>query len=57
MPSPLELRVEVLERQMADMQAMLESLLAHAQRQQADASPAGQSAHEEDKPLRVVPRR
>ncbi|HJA76953.1 MAG TPA: hypothetical protein H9774_08865 [Candidatus Desulfovibrio gallistercoris] len=57
MPSPLELRVEVLERQVADMQAMLESLLAHAQRQQADASPAGQSAHEEDKILRAVPRR
>lgn len=57
MPSPLELRVEVLERQVADMQDMLESLLAHAQRQQADASPVGQSAHEEDKTLRAVPRR
>ena len=57
MPSALELRVEVLERLVADMQAMLESLLAHAQRQQADASPAGQSAHEDDKPLRAVPRR
>ena len=43
MPSPLEQRVEALERQLADMQAMLESLLACVQRQQADAAePSGQ---------------
>ena len=43
MPSLLEQRVEALERQLADMQAMLESLLACVQRQQADAvEPSGQ---------------
>lgn len=51
MPSPLEQRVEALERQLADMQAMLESLLDYVQRQSraagtSEAPAATEARHE-----------